>query len=342
MKGSDFAQSLPEKDVATRERMILQAVKNHQIVVDWVPVTVSVGSITAVYEVSADVLKVGEPDDCIRFGISQYTGQLIADQLGAVLPTMKLSDQIFKQADLKLIPKTRGWFADGTMAWTSRMLEQSAAIDRDIGSQSYQLVAGHHKDWVNTAMLGMTAAEVPKSKDDGLPASVNYGWHSLPGSGAFSNRSSETDSTIRIVQGPGTQHNFHFADYSQYIRLVSRRVIVCSPAAISGLGSDGGESCTLPDGSTGVMKEWDIYDMPDREGLRPVLTHEGNMLMRHPAVEWEGGEPIPFVDRPPTGYGGGSGNGPFMKLAALAAGAAVGYYGVRYLEHLARRGVFSR
>lgn len=345
MKGTAFVATLSEKG-AGRDSALLQAARAGMLVVNWVPLEMAGPGVEITYFVTSDVVRWGEPDDCVRLSCGHRTHQLIADGLDAVLPTIKLSDEIYRQADLKLTPLTHEWYADGpdrkgTMGFTSRMVEQSRLIDQQIAGRPHTIVAGHHKDWVNSGMLGTTYGKSTMSKwEPTVPAGVNYGMHS-PGSGPYM---AQTIQGVKVVQPASVAHGFDHSDYSQYLRLVARTVLVCRPSAVSGLGATTGPSmpCTMADGTAGVMSKMDIYDMPTSP-LKGYLGHEGAWLMRHPMVPWASGSPPPFtltspVDLPSPGELATAGGG-LSKALAFVAGGAIAWYGLQALERFVLRKV---
>jgi len=326
MKGSEFIKSLPEKDIPAREAAILAAVRNNDFVVDWTPIVTTSGDSNALFVVSADVLKIGEPADAVRVSCSQKLCQQIADELGCVLPTAKLSDEIWRQADLKIEPPTQRWYSppegDGTMGLTHRMLDFDAIVNRIIAGRSYNLVAGHHKDWINSRLLGTVMGQWTRPKQEpNSPSGCNYGWHTKS---KLAIGQSQTMSGIRVYQPAAIAHSYNHADYSQMLRLVQRKCYLCQPGAVSGFGAEApdvsygeaGAPCALKGGGSGVTSLIDIYDMPKSGGdIVKLVSGEGVLLMRHPAM---GGEPSAdqptqcnsFVPGKTCGAGsGGSGGG---------------------------------
>lgn len=52
-----------------------------------------------------DYLAIGSNDDFVRIPMDPKTAQKIADQTGTSLPTTKMVDDIYKQADTRLTPQ---------------------------------------------------------------------------------------------------------------------------------------------------------------------------------------------------------------------------------------------
>ena len=367
MKGSVWAASLPPNgDQGTRESAIFKAVQDGNYVLNFVPIYVTSGSVSAVFMVSSDVLKIGEPGDAIRVNCSHRLSQQIADQLGCILPTAKLSDEIWRQADLKLEPPTQCWFSskacactpcDGSMGQNRRMIDFDRIVTSKIASRPYVLVAGHHKDWISSSLLG-TPTNLTIGEDHKSPAGCNYGFHNThaaitnPAMGV--NKPSQTIPGVQTYQPAGVMHAYTHADYSQLLGLIKRLAFVCGPAAISGFGQEAtpiGLSCPLPSGGLGVSSFVDVYSLIANGGdYTKVLSGEGQILLRHPAM----GDPPPLRQSdschslvpgacdwpPPDGQQVApvaDGMSQAKALAWLTAGAIGGYLLVRSVPTLVKK-----
>lgn len=154
---------------------------------------------TGQYFVTPDYLAIGNDQDAVRMPMSPLTAQKIADQWGAVLPTRKMVQQVYQQAEVKVAPKP--------MEPTSQMmsndyyLRHNAAINKQLeGTPKGALVAGHKKDVVLTNALAQRPRQV-----------AIYGWHQPNG---------------KAIQGLSTVHENTYSDYSHGVRLVARTMIV--------------------------------------------------------------------------------------------------------------------
>lgn len=276
MKGSVWAQTLPEKASAQREQMILDAVRRRDIPpIQWIPITTYHGDLSATFFISADALRIGDATDSVRVTASHKTAQRIADDLGAALLTPKLSDEFWKAAQVKLPPKAhpdaQKWVEGGTMANTSKMLEYHAYIDRLI-HEAYEkaggpvTVADVGKDWVNTIRL---FKDPPASSigEKSPVRSAEYGWHTT----AAWPYKSETLPGVNVFQPVGLAHGIDHVDYSQTVRLVRRDVKLCDPR----IG-----------GVTGPCVTVDIATVATDPELAPLISNEGPLPdYRHPAVK---------------------------------------------------------
>jgi len=125
----------------------------------------------------------------------------VAGHFGFVLPTRKMVDAIYEQAEGRLRPqpmpagprmRSTGYY----VTHDRRIAVQRAALGLDAGS----LVAGHKKDVVVTRRLATRPGKL-----------AIYGWHRPDGS---------------PIQPLSTVHGATYADYSHGVRLVSAVVFV--------------------------------------------------------------------------------------------------------------------
>jgi hypothetical protein len=343
MKASEWVQTIPKGKSAAREEAILQAVKDRNIVVDWNPIYADVGGTRALFIVS-NALQVGERGDSVRVFTNQRNAQRIADELNATLPTQRIADLMYHYAEQKIghMPSDVGDMS------TDHMVRQSKKIDAVVDDPQV-LVANEGKFWLTHSKLATEPIQ------DGQPSAVNYGWF-LTRPLSYGHNYQTTLPGILTVQGPYTGHGWDHEDYSQYVYLVARRVEVCAPAAVAGVGqfSDDGYPCSLPDGSTGVTRVKDIYEMIDDPQLKQLFTAGDPSLnfMRHPSVDWESdrvmafdpfppGRPgaAPWPSKPPDYPPGfapaepraGGLNVTGKTAAALVGGGVVGYLGTKLL-----------
>lgn len=215
MTGSELVEAL-EKDPSVgydqiRDELILEQVLEGNVP-DFmrvlVPVEVSEG--VTVYA-APDYLCVGSDDDFVHVPLNPMTAQRICDAVGAMLPTRKLVDAIWKAAPAKLEPRPMGpddgFQYDQSMMYTSRFAIHSRWCRdgfREAGYSAGQLTAGHKKD-----VVICRSVQSPANKKVAI-----YGWHRLNG---------------RPIQGPQIQdkaHEITYRDYAHGIRLVSSVVSV--------------------------------------------------------------------------------------------------------------------
>jgi hypothetical protein len=152
---------------------------------------------TATCFVTPDYLSVGMDDDFFRLPMTPQTAQTIADACGASLITAKLSDEIFRQAEVKLEPQplTKDREAPATFYQHQEIIEGQRK-EKQLGL----LIAGIKKDVVLTNHL--------KEKPHRVAI---YGWHHPDG---------------KPIQPLYAGHVDWYVDYSHGIRLMSQQMIV--------------------------------------------------------------------------------------------------------------------
>jgi hypothetical protein len=164
--------------------------------------------------VTPDYLALGSDVDFLRIPMALPTALAVAGRFGFVLPTPKMVDAIYEQADVRLQPRP--------LPASDRM--RSSAYywwhDHEIREQRFALaaplsvlVAGDKKDLVLTNRLLLKPGRV-----------AIYGWHRGNGD---------------PIQPLSTAHGARYADYSHGVRLVSVIAYVDGrPTAITDLLGD--------------------------------------------------------------------------------------------------------
>ncbi|MBF0443090.1 MAG: hypothetical protein HQK54_14375, partial [Oligoflexales bacterium] len=124
------------------------------------------------------------------------TAQTVTNRFGLCLPTTKLVDEIYLQADIQIPPKA---FPRGDeMVKNDYFLNHNREIESALSGMNYrdQLIAGHKKDVVITNKLTSPLRNV-----------AIYGWHERLGS---------------FIQYLTTFHHKDYVDYSHGIRFISK------------------------------------------------------------------------------------------------------------------------
>jgi hypothetical protein len=151
--------------------------------------------------VTPDYLAVGSDSDFVRVPLGLTAAARIAEEFNMMLPTTRMVDAIYAQADLRLSPSpmTPG----SQMSSTTYFMRHNATVEgqrQNAGGRLGMLVSGHKKDLVLTNRLSSAPGRV-----------AIYGWH-RPGGNP--------------IQPLSTVHGAEYADYSHGIRLVSRTAFV--------------------------------------------------------------------------------------------------------------------
>lgn len=167
-----------------------------------VTVTGSVGKIT--FYVMSDYISIGSNEDYVRIPMSPLSAQKVADVFSCTLPTRKMVNEIWKNAQIKLPPLPWGPPYNAEMHSTDRYQKHNTKIQKQLVGKDYTLlVAGHNKDVVITNRL---APNNPKKRV------AIYGWFNSDGT---------------VIQGLNpTSHEDTYADYSHGVRFISRTVTV--------------------------------------------------------------------------------------------------------------------
>lgn len=202
MRGSELVAALPEAPGRARETAIVEAVRAGHVVVDWSPIEVRDDRHVLRFWVSSDVLRVGEPCDSVRVAVACRTHRLIAEKLGCLLPTPRISDLVWLHADVRLGVYTQR--PGPAMARKTAFLRHHEQLEAELAGRTGLVTAG--KDWVLCRRL----ATVPDR-------AANYGWHLMRGG-----RPGVTPG-VHVVQPLGLAHDLDHVDYSQFCRFVRRR-----------------------------------------------------------------------------------------------------------------------
>ncbi len=152
---------------------------------------------SATYFVTSDYLAVGTSDDFFRIPITPQTATKIAAAVDASLITTKISDDIFRHAELRLEPKPLTKDRDAAKTF----YEHHQIIEEQRNGKSLGLLtAGIKKDVVLTNRLQEKPNRV-----------AIYGWHYPSG---------------KPIQPLYVGHVDWYVDYSHGIRLMSQQMIV--------------------------------------------------------------------------------------------------------------------
>ncbi|HAZ13687.1 MAG: hypothetical protein A2X86_16405 [Bdellovibrionales bacterium GWA2_49_15] len=193
-------------DGEAREHFIYQAVSEGQAFPSWnefVPVTVSAKAHTLTFYVSPDYLQLGDEQEFFWAPLQYFSVKKLMASLGVLIPTAKMVNLIYRQAELKIWSKT---MSDGPEMSTSPIfLEHTDLLlaqlkERGLPYPCHCLSAGHKKDYVLTKRL----LERPNRE-------AIYGWFRKDGS---------------VIQPLSLVHNDRWVDYSQGFRAVSRKVLL--------------------------------------------------------------------------------------------------------------------
>lgn len=154
---------------------------------------------------TCDYLSIGSESNSVRIALSPLSAQLVADRVGALLPTTKLVEVLYQNAQTKLPPRPIS-----PSAWMVRppeFLKHDQIIDEQLSSSTNdlhagvsRLIAGHKKDIVLSNVL----EERPHRL-------AIYGWHNAEG---------------KPIQPLSTYHGDWYSDYSHGTRLIGKQMLI--------------------------------------------------------------------------------------------------------------------
>ena len=151
--------------------------------------------------VTPDYLAIGSNADHVRVPLGLPAALRVADGFDMMLPTTRMVDAIYAQADLRVSPAPMP--PTSAMSSTDYFLRHDSTVDAQFaraGARDGLLVAGHKKDVVIANRLSNAPGRV-----------AIYGWHRANGD---------------PIQPLSTVHGEYYADYSHGIRLVARTAYV--------------------------------------------------------------------------------------------------------------------
>ena len=156
--------------------------------------------VNATVYVLPDYLAIGTNDDFVRIPMNFNTARRLAKALGFMLPTRKIVDAIYQQADIRLDPQPLG--PGPGMCTSAAYLKHNQRINRQAGdaADAFALLAGHKKDVVISASLAHAPDQI-----------AIYGWH----------RADDEP-----IQHLSIAHGANYVDYSHGVRFISETVVV--------------------------------------------------------------------------------------------------------------------
>lgn len=204
VSGSQFMQSILQVGGTTRDALTYDQCLQGNLpywMRNFKAITFQDAKNTLTYYAAPDYLCIGNDEDFVRVAMGGSEAKRVCDLFGCMMPTKKMVDQIWKAADLKLMPKTMG--ASYYMSSTQTVWDHHNNIEKQRAGKNFELIAGIKKDTVLAKHLLTDHSRI-----------AIYGWQYLDGT---------------AIQGPmpnSTSHSVDYCDYSQGVRLVSQRAIL--------------------------------------------------------------------------------------------------------------------
>ncbi len=147
--------------------------------------------------VMPDYLAIGQDSDFLRIPMNLHTAVAVAGRFGFLIPTRKMVDAIYAQAECRFTPQPLP--AGPRMTSTEYYQMHNSMIEQQSRARGFPfgaLASGHKKDVVMTNRLIARPGQI-----------AIYGWHRAIGD---------------PIQPLSTVHGANYADYSHGIRLVAR------------------------------------------------------------------------------------------------------------------------
>jgi hypothetical protein len=202
--GSEFGQSIlnipatQQRDDAIIAQCAIGNLPNWMRTFKEVVITEKGNTLT--YFIAPDVLCIGNDSDFLRVSLNGYSARQVVDMFNCMLPTKKMSDQIWRAANLKMNPIGMG--ASTHMTNTQTLIDHNRIIEQQRAGRNFNIIAGIKKDIIFYSPLITYRNNI-----------CIYGWH-YPNSG-------------QPIQGAQyIAHNIMYQDYSHSIRLINRGAIL--------------------------------------------------------------------------------------------------------------------
>lgn len=200
MTGKEFIERTRNLSRSQREALILEEIQKGNVpdfARQMKEIQVNHNGHTGSLRVMPDYLAIGSDQDFVRIPMDAQTAQKVADLTGTSLPTTKMVDDIYRQAETKLAPRP---LPPGAQMMSSDYYQRHNNLVEGQLTQHGQLTAGHKKDLVISNRLTQKPDRV-----------AIYGWHQPNG---------------KPIQPLSTVHESSYADYSHGVRLVGGTMLV--------------------------------------------------------------------------------------------------------------------
>ena len=209
--GSDFFKLISDSTlkIEKREKLIYREIKKGNIPsfmrrfkqINYVD-TINEKVYHLRFYVLPDFLCIGSDDDHCYIPMTPNLAQKVATLTKCILPTKKISDIIYQNATIKLIPQPIS--PNKMMSTVPVFVNHNEIVTQQLGSfkkDSNTLIAGNKKDIIISK----------KIYGEDSPRVVIYGWHKPDG---------------KAIQPVYNKHTSLWVDYSHGVRLVSNKAFL--------------------------------------------------------------------------------------------------------------------
>lgn len=200
------------KDDHEYQKIVLDTTINDHHLASWHFITIGNLKISV-----CPLFMIGTEADPIPVMVSATSQQLLADHLNCLLPTAKVLDEMFVQADVKISAITHpDWVTDKTMGLPHRLVEQVDYLVK-AGAAHYGVFSfGGWKSWCLSRQLDYHQMR------EGSEAAVNHGLYLTKGYKGVP----MTRNGLFAYQVEGGQHGRFEVDYSQCCALMSNKCYI--------------------------------------------------------------------------------------------------------------------
>jgi len=238
IEGSEFVNQVTGLSTTDREQVVVREILSGNIpsfsrklkpikVIE----TVNAKSYEIIFYTTYDYIAIGSDQDYLYIPMTPSTGQYLADHMNCSLPTKKVVDIIYANAEIKLKPQPIP--ASDTMTTVPVFRQHTDSIKQQIFQKGLDrladnIIAGHKKDIIISNEIYSTERTSNRV--------VIYGWHL-----------DETSPIQPVYNG----HIAWYADYSHGVRLISNTTFI------------NGDSIQVDD----VLKDSNLSILLSSEGL---------------------------------------------------------------------------
>ena len=211
--GSEFAHQVTGLNLTDREKAVVKEILSGNVPsfsrkLRALPIhqTINGKNYDLVFFTACDYMAIGSDQDYLYIPMTPSTAQYLADRLNCTLPTKKMVDIIYHNAEIKLRPQPIP--PSDQMTTVPVFLQHTDSIKQQISQLGFDrsannIIAGHKKDIIISNKI--------YSPDRDYARVVIYGWHL-----------SENNPIQPVYNG----HNAKYADYSHGVRLISKIVFL--------------------------------------------------------------------------------------------------------------------
>ena len=213
MKGSEFVDLVADLSRTDREKAVVREILSGNVpsfsrklkplkVVE----TVNGKSYELLFSVTYDYIAIGSDADYLYIPMTPSTAQYLADRLNCSLPTKKLVDLVYANAEIKLKPQPIP--PSDLMTTVPIFWQHTDSVKRQVFQMGHdrladKIFAGHKKDIIISNNINST--------DGGSDSVIIYGWHL-----------DENNPIQPVYYG----HAASYADYSHGVRFIAKPAFV--------------------------------------------------------------------------------------------------------------------